>query len=45
MDLQKDIIDQMEFEPEVSADLHEMSPDIFQEKWGKLAAILDAKED
>lgn len=43
IDLQKDIIDQMEFEPEVSKNLVEMNPDIFQEKWGKLADIVNAK--
>ena len=47
VDLQKDILDQMEFMPilpEGGPKL--MNPDIFEEKWGNggLKAIWDAKE-
>ena len=42
VDLQKDILDQMEFTPLISEDLKEMDPGIFSEKWGGLAAIIDA---
>lgn len=45
IDLQKDIIDQMEFEPEIAPDLRKMNPDIFQEKWGKLAQIIADKDN
>jgi propionate CoA-transferase len=44
LDLQKDILDHMGFKPlikEGGPDL--MNPDIFQEKWGKLKDIVDAK--
>ncbi|MGX7107446.1 acyl CoA:acetate/3-ketoacid CoA transferase [Hutsoniella sourekii] len=42
VDVQKDILDLMEFEPEIAEDLKEMNPDIFQETWGegKLAEII-----
>jgi propionate CoA-transferase len=36
IDLQKDIIDQMDFVPEVASDLKLMDLDLFQEKWGGL---------
>ncbi len=36
IDLQKDIIDQMDFVPEVAGDLKLMDLDLFQEKWGEL---------
>jgi propionate CoA-transferase len=36
IDLQKDIIDQMDFVPEVASDLKLMDSDLFQEKWGGL---------
>lgn len=36
IDLQKDILDQMGFKPEVAKDLKTMDPDIFQETWGGL---------
>ena len=42
VDLQNDILDQMEFTPLISEDLKEMDPGIFSEKWGGLAAIIDA---
>lgn len=41
MNLQKDILDQMEFKPAISDDLKEMNPDIFREEWGKLAEIIE----
>ncbi|MCY3025603.1 acyl CoA:acetate/3-ketoacid CoA transferase [Aerococcus sp. JJEM-2022a] len=43
IDLQKDVLDQMEFEPEIVEDLKEMNPDIFKEEWGGLKEIIDAK--
>ncbi|CAM4180911.1 CoA-transferase [Streptococcus penaeicida] len=44
VDLQKDILDQMEFEPAISEDLKVMDSGIFSENWGKLANIIDSKE-
>ncbi|MDK6422024.1 acyl CoA:acetate/3-ketoacid CoA transferase, partial [Aerococcus urinae] len=43
IDLQKDVLDQMEFEPEIAEDLKEMNPDIFKEEWGGLKEIIDTK--
>ncbi|KAA9233245.1 acyl CoA:acetate/3-ketoacid CoA transferase [Aerococcus urinae] len=43
IDLQKDVLDQMEFEPEIAEDLKEMNPEIFKEEWGGLKEIIDAK--
>lgn len=43
IDLQEDVLNQMEFEPVISEDVKEMNPDIFQEKWGKLAEIIKEK--
>ncbi|MGT2958272.1 acyl CoA:acetate/3-ketoacid CoA transferase [Streptococcus bovimastitidis] len=43
VDLQKDILDQMEFEPAISEDLKVMDSGIFSENWGKLANIIDSK--
>ncbi|MGX7245884.1 acyl CoA:acetate/3-ketoacid CoA transferase [Enterococcus quebecensis] len=43
IDLEKDILAQMEFPVKISADLKEMSAEIFQESWGKLAEIMEAK--
>ncbi len=43
MDLEKDILDQMEFRPHISEDLKEMNPAIFHPKWGGLKEIIDAK--
>lgn len=40
VDVQKDILDYMEFEPLISEDLKEMNPDIFQENWGGLKDII-----
>lgn len=42
MDLQKDILEEMDFTPEISPDLTEMNPDIFREEWGKLGDFLQA---
>ncbi|MBR6513166.1 MAG: acyl CoA:acetate/3-ketoacid CoA transferase, partial [Clostridia bacterium] len=36
IDLEKDILAQMDFVPEISPDLREMDPGIFKEKWGGL---------
>lgn len=36
LDLQKDILDQMDFVPEISPDLKTMDASIFNEKWGGL---------
>ena len=44
VELQKDILDQMEFEPMISKDLKEMDKGIFCEEWGRLANIIDSKE-
>ncbi len=41
MDLEKDIIGQMEFRPNISKDLKEMDPAIFKPEWGGLKAIID----
>ena len=42
IDLQKDILDQMDFKPEVAKDLKTMDPGIFSEKWGNLGEVFDA---
>ena len=44
VDIQKDIIDQMEFEPVIPAGGPKLMPaEIFAEEWGGLRAIFDAK--
>lgn len=43
VDLQRDILDWMDFEPIISKDLKEMDPAIFAEEWGGLKAIIDSK--
>lgn len=43
MDLEKDIFAAMDFKPKVSPNLKEMDKGIFQEKWGGLKAIMEAK--
>lgn len=43
VDLQKDILDQMEFTPAISKDLKEMDPALFSEHWGGLKEIIEAK--
>ena len=45
IDMQKDILDQMEFTPIIPEGGPKlMNPDIFHETWGGLSAIMDAKE-
>lgn len=45
VDLQKDILDQMEFKPEIPAGGPKLMPaEIFYEKWGGLSAHLDSKK-
>ena len=41
VDLQKDILDQMEFTPMISEDLKEMPPELFREEWGGLKEIME----
>lgn len=43
IDLEKDVLAQMEFKPNISPDLKEMPAEIFQPAWGKLKAIFEAK--
>ena len=43
IDLQKDILDLMEFEPIISPELKLMDAGLFREKWGGLKAIMDEK--
>jgi propionate CoA-transferase len=43
VDLQKDILDQMNFTPAISKDLKEMDPALFSEQWGGLKEIIDEK--
>jgi propionate CoA-transferase len=45
VDLQKDILDQMEFAPIISGDLKEMDAAMFQDSWGKLKAIIEKKKE
>jgi propionate CoA-transferase len=40
MDLQRDILDQMGFQPQISSDLASMPEGIFHEKWGGLKSII-----
>lgn len=40
IDLNKDILDQMEFRPKVSKDLKTMAIDIFQDKWERLSDMI-----
>ncbi|EGE53767.1 acyl CoA:acetate/3-ketoacid CoA transferase [Streptococcus parauberis] len=44
VDLQKDILDQMEFTPSIAEDLRVMDSGLFSENWGKLADIIDSKK-
>ncbi len=44
VDLKRDILDKMEFEPVISPDLKVMDPAMFSENWGKLKDVLDQKE-
>lgn len=41
LDLQRDILDQMEFEPAIADDLKTMDPGIFMEHWGGLKACME----
>ncbi len=41
IELEKDILSQMDFRPEISDDLKLMDPGIFQEKWGGLGEYLE----
>jgi propionate CoA-transferase len=43
IDLQRDILDQMEFAPAISSTLKEMDAAMFQENWGKLKGIIEEK--
>jgi propionate CoA-transferase len=43
IDLQKDILDQMEFKPIIAPDLKEMPAGIFNEQWGGLKAYAEQK--
>lgn len=45
LDLQKDILDQMEFEPVVSKDLKTMPAEIFNEGWGGLRAYAERLDE
>ena len=42
IDLQKDILDQMDFKPEIAKDLKLMDEGMFCEKWGGLGKYFDA---
>ena len=41
IDLQRDVLDQMEFRPIIAEDLHEMPAEIFNEEWGGLKKIME----
>ena len=43
IDLQKDVLDQMDFVPVIADDLKTMDPAIFEETWGGLADCFSAK--
>lgn len=40
IDLKKDILDQIDFEPAISEDLKTMEPGIFRENWGELSKFI-----
>lgn len=44
IDLKGDVLDKMDFEPEIAEDLKTMDAGLFQEEWGGLKAYLDAKK-
>ncbi|NLA85842.1 MAG: hypothetical protein GX847_00890 [Clostridiales bacterium] len=44
VDLNKDVLEVMEFKPLISKNLREMPSGIFKEHWGELKDILDAKQ-
>lgn len=43
IDLEKDILSRMEFQPAISPDLTEMEPALFYDQWGGLKAIMNRK--
>ena len=45
LDLEKDIIDWMEFRPLIAENLKTMDPVIFQEEWGNLKDIIEEKKN
>ena len=45
IDLQRDILDLMEFKPVISPALKEMPAVIFREKWGELKGIVEGKRE
>lgn len=42
LDLEKDVLAQIDFRPEISPDLKTMDPAIFEETWGGLAKYVEA---
>jgi propionate CoA-transferase len=42
MDLEKNILTQMDFQPRVSPELKSMPADLFQPQWGKLREIIES---
>jgi propionate CoA-transferase len=44
LDLEKDILSQMDFKPEVSKDLVIMEPALFREKWDALGSTITKKK-
>ncbi|WP_249870683.1 acyl CoA:acetate/3-ketoacid CoA transferase [Oceanobacillus saliphilus] len=44
VDLEKDILEWMDFEPVIADDLKEMDPAIFAEQWGGLKEIIESKK-
>lgn len=44
IDLQRDVLDQMGFKPDISAQLKLMDTGLFQETWGELKEIIATKE-
>jgi len=45
LDLEKDVLAWMEFKPIISENLKTMDPSIFQEQWGGLREIIEAKRN
>jgi propionate CoA-transferase len=45
LDLEKDIIEWMEFRPIIAENLKTMDPSIFQEQWGNLKTIIEDKKN
>jgi len=44
IDLEKDVLDWMDFKPVISKDLKEMDPEIFGETWGGLKDLIHSKK-